>query len=47
MAKQKKKILINDQGVEEKRDIVGTIIVCSCSFVIILLVLLAIMAYLY
>ena len=43
--KQKKKVLIGDQGVEEKWDIVGNIVVFLCATVIVSLVVLGIMAY--
>lgn len=46
MAKQRKKVLIGDQGVEEKWDIVGNIVVLLCVTVIVLLVVLGILAYL-
>lgn len=45
MTKQKKKILIGDQGVEKKRDIVGNIVVFLCETVIVSLVVLGFLAY--
>ena len=45
MKKQRKKVLIGDQGVEEKWDIVGNIVVLFCTIVIVSLVVLGILAY--